>query len=77
MTVSSAGFKRVVLAGLTSFTFYIPGQTLRQLGTTQGNRRFGREHFELPTFEDHNLQIYKYSWNNRELEGPLLDSITW
>ncbi|KAI8550534.1 hypothetical protein RHMOL_Rhmol06G0114600 [Rhododendron molle] len=77
MTVSSAGFKRVVLAGLTSFTFYIPGRTLRQLGTNQENRRFGREHFELPTFENHNLLVYEYSWNNRELEEPLLDSITW
>ncbi|KAI8551024.1 hypothetical protein RHMOL_Rhmol06G0152700 [Rhododendron molle] len=59
MTVSSVGFKRVVLAGLTSFTFYIPGQTLRQLGTNQKNRCFGREHFELPTFDHHNLQAYE------------------
>ncbi|KAI8568262.1 hypothetical protein RHMOL_Rhmol02G0184300 [Rhododendron molle] len=29
MTVKSAGFKRLILAGLTSFTFYIPGRTLR------------------------------------------------
>ncbi|KAI8563790.1 hypothetical protein RHMOL_Rhmol03G0136400 [Rhododendron molle] len=55
MTVSSARFKRVVLAGLTSFTFYIPGWILCQLGTNQDNRRFGREHFELLTFDDHNL----------------------
>ncbi|KAI8559978.1 hypothetical protein RHMOL_Rhmol04G0219000 [Rhododendron molle] len=59
------------------FTFYISGRTLRQLGTNQENRHFGRECFELPTFEDHNLQVYEYSWNNRELEGPLLDSVTW
>ncbi|KAI8534994.1 hypothetical protein RHMOL_Rhmol10G0140500 [Rhododendron molle] len=61
MAVSSAGFQRVVIAGLSSLTFYIPGRTLRQLGTNQENRHFGRERFELPTFEDHTLQVYEYS----------------
>ncbi|KAI8535787.1 hypothetical protein RHMOL_Rhmol10G0201200 [Rhododendron molle] len=77
MTVNSAGFKRVVLAGLMSFTFYIPGRTLCQLGTSQESRCFGKERFELPTFDDHNLQAYEYSWSNREQEEPLPDPITW
>ncbi|KAI8550575.1 hypothetical protein RHMOL_Rhmol06G0117800 [Rhododendron molle] len=77
MTVNSVGFKRVILARLMSFTFYIPGRTLRQLGRNQENRCFGRERFGLPTFDSHNLQAYKYSWNNRELEEPLPDPITW
>ncbi|KAI8542654.1 hypothetical protein RHMOL_Rhmol08G0154900 [Rhododendron molle] len=77
MTVNSVGFKRVILAGLTSFTFYILGQTLRQLGRNQESRCFGRERFGLPTFDSHNLQAYQYSWNNRELEEPLPDPITW
>ncbi|KAI8568951.1 hypothetical protein RHMOL_Rhmol02G0240600 [Rhododendron molle] len=77
MTVNSAGFKGVVLAGLTSFTFYVPGRTLRQLGTSQESRCFGRERFELPTFDSHNMRAYEYSWNNRELEEPLPDPITW
>ncbi|KAI8572061.1 hypothetical protein RHMOL_Rhmol01G0169200 [Rhododendron molle] len=77
MTVNSARFKRVIFAGLASFTFYIPGRTLRQLGTSQESRRFGRERFGLPTFDGHNLQAYEYSWTNRELEEPLPDPITW
>ncbi|KAI8538536.1 hypothetical protein RHMOL_Rhmol09G0111200 [Rhododendron molle] len=36
-----------------------------------------RERFGLPTFDSHNLQAYEYSWNNRELEEPLSDPITW
>ncbi|KAI8537837.1 hypothetical protein RHMOL_Rhmol09G0055100 [Rhododendron molle] len=77
MTVKSAGFKRVILAGLTSFTFYIPGRTLRQLGRNQESRCFGRECFRLPTFDSHNLQAYEYSWTNRELEEALPDPLTW
>ncbi|KAI8572066.1 hypothetical protein RHMOL_Rhmol01G0169700 [Rhododendron molle] len=77
MTVNSAGFKRGVLTGLTSFTFYILGRTLRQLGTSQESRCFGRERYELPTFDDCNLQCYEHSWSNRELEEPLPNPITW
>ncbi|KAI8542866.1 hypothetical protein RHMOL_Rhmol08G0173300 [Rhododendron molle] len=77
MTVNSAGFKRVVIAGLTSFTFYIPEHILRQLRISQGNKRFGREHFELSAFNDHNLHVYRCSRNDRDFEEPLPDSITW
>ncbi|KAI8555049.1 hypothetical protein RHMOL_Rhmol05G0144100 [Rhododendron molle] len=66
-----------VIAGLTSFSFYIPGHVLHQLGISQGNKRFRREHFKLPDFNARNLHIYQCSWNDRELEGPLPDSITW
>ncbi|KAI8535409.1 hypothetical protein RHMOL_Rhmol10G0171800 [Rhododendron molle] len=77
MTVNSVGFERVVIAGLTSFTFYIPECILLQLGISQGNKRFGKEHFELPAFNACNLHIYRCSWNNRDLDELLLDSITW
>ncbi|KAI8572112.1 hypothetical protein RHMOL_Rhmol01G0173200 [Rhododendron molle] len=75
MSVNSARFERI--AGLTSFTFSFPGHILDQLGISQRNKHFGREHFELPDFNARNLHIYRCSWNDRELEGPLLDSITW
>ncbi|KAI8555268.1 hypothetical protein RHMOL_Rhmol05G0161800 [Rhododendron molle] len=61
MTVNSGEFKRVVIAGLTSFTFYIPRWILRRLGISQGNKRFGREHFKLPDFNARNLHVYRYS----------------
>lgn len=77
MTVNSAGFERVMIAGLTSFTFYIPRRTLRQLRRSQENRRFGMEMFKLPEFNDNNLHIYGYSWGERELEEPVPDTITW
>ncbi|KAI8560122.1 hypothetical protein RHMOL_Rhmol04G0231400 [Rhododendron molle] len=54
-----------------------PRRTLRQLGRNQESRCYGRERFRLPTFDSHNLQAYEYGWNNRELEEPLPDPITW
>lgn len=77
MTVFSAGFKRVVIAGLSFFTFYVPGRTLRQLGRTQGYKRFGAEEFELPVFDPWNLRCYKDNWENRTVKEPTPDFQTW
>lgn len=77
MTVTSAGFERVVIAGLASFTFYIPGRILRRLGMSQGNHRSGTEYFQPPDFDARNLYNYQCSWNDRVLEGPLPSFKTW
>ncbi|KAI8574625.1 hypothetical protein RHMOL_Rhmol01G0368700 [Rhododendron molle] len=65
MAMNSAGFERMVIAGLTSFTFYIPGRILRQLGISQGLNRAGVESFHLPEFTAHNLTGYKHNWGLR------------
>ncbi|KAI8529895.1 hypothetical protein RHMOL_Rhmol11G0010300 [Rhododendron molle] len=73
MTVNSTGFERVVIAGLTGFTFYIPGCIFCQLGMSQGNQRFGTEDFEPLDFDAPKLHNYRCSWNNMDLEGPFRD----
>ncbi|KAI8534992.1 hypothetical protein RHMOL_Rhmol10G0140300 [Rhododendron molle] len=55
MAVNSAGFERMGIAGLSSFTFYIPGRILRQLGISQGSHRAGMETFHTPAFIAQNL----------------------
>ncbi|KAI8542757.1 hypothetical protein RHMOL_Rhmol08G0164400 [Rhododendron molle] len=50
MVVHSAGFERMVITGLTNFTFYIPGRILRQLGLSQGQNCAGTEDFYIPNF---------------------------
>ncbi|KAI8542640.1 hypothetical protein RHMOL_Rhmol08G0153500 [Rhododendron molle] len=55
MAVKSAGYDQVVIAGLSSFTFYIPGRILRQLGISQGSHRAGAESFHVPAFTAQNL----------------------
>ncbi|KAI8530075.1 hypothetical protein RHMOL_Rhmol11G0027000 [Rhododendron molle] len=50
MTTNSVGFERVVIAGLSNFTFYIPSRILRQLGMSQNLNRVGVESFHIPAF---------------------------
>lgn len=69
MATNSAGFERIVIAGLTSFTFYIPSRILRQLGISQGLHRAGTEAFHLPTFTAQNLARYEHNWGLRQLGG--------
>ena len=77
MTLCSAGYNRVVIAGLTSFTYYIPGRTLRQLGRSQGYHRYGAEDFELPVFDGWHLLDYEDRWNNRIVREPNPGFKTW
>ncbi|KAI8542715.1 hypothetical protein RHMOL_Rhmol08G0160600 [Rhododendron molle] len=73
-------FSRIQKSGdcrIGKLHFLHSGHILRQLGISQGNECFGRERFELPDFDARNLLIYKYSWNDRELDGPLPDFIAW
>ncbi|KAI8555278.1 hypothetical protein RHMOL_Rhmol05G0162600 [Rhododendron molle] len=58
MAVISASFERMVIAGLASFTFYIPGRTLRQLGMSQGLHKTGIENFQLSNFDIQTLHNY-------------------
>jgi hypothetical protein len=39
MAIHSDGFDRMVIVGLTRFTFYIPGRILRRLSISQGDVR--------------------------------------
>ncbi|KAI8542869.1 hypothetical protein RHMOL_Rhmol08G0173600 [Rhododendron molle] len=55
MALNSAGYERMVIVGLSSFTFYILGRILRQLGISQGLNRDGVEPFHLPVFTAQNL----------------------
>ncbi|KAI8530015.1 hypothetical protein RHMOL_Rhmol11G0021100 [Rhododendron molle] len=64
MAIHFAGFERMVIAGLTSFTFYIPGRMLRQLGLSQGQNRAGTEDFCIPNFSAQTLHEY------RSLDSP-------
>ena len=69
MATNSAGFERMVIAGLTSFTSYIPGRILRQLGISQGLHRAGTEAFHIPAFTAQNLIGYEHNWGSRQLGG--------
>ncbi|KAI8568217.1 hypothetical protein RHMOL_Rhmol02G0180900 [Rhododendron molle] len=69
MATNSAGFARMVIARLSSFTFYIPGRILRQLGMSQGLNRAGVEAFHVPAFTAQNLTGYEHNWGLRQLEG--------
>ncbi|KAI8568949.1 hypothetical protein RHMOL_Rhmol02G0240400 [Rhododendron molle] len=59
----------MVIAGLSSFTFYIPGRILRQLGISQGSHQAGVETFHVPAFTAQNLIGYEHNWGLRELGG--------
>ncbi len=50
MTFHSAGYDRVVIPGMTSYTFYIPGCFLHQLGVSPGRTRARIEGFETLPF---------------------------
>jgi hypothetical protein len=76
MTVYSEGFDRVVIAGLTSFTFYIPGRVLRQLGIPQRMVCLTAGDFRLPNFNAQTLRGYKRRWSHRALEGVSPDFTT-
>jgi hypothetical protein len=76
MTVFSEGFDRVVIAGLTSFTFYIPGRVLRQLGIPQGMVRITVGDFHLPRFTAQTLNGYKRLWGDRSLQEESPDFTT-
>ncbi|KAI8547496.1 hypothetical protein RHMOL_Rhmol07G0200400 [Rhododendron molle] len=71
------GFERVIIAGLTSFTFYIPGRILRQLGISQGLHKAGIEEFHLPDFNVPSLREYRRLWRQGVLEGPSSDFVEW
>ncbi|KAI8524814.1 hypothetical protein RHMOL_Rhmol13G0179200 [Rhododendron molle] len=77
MAVNSAGFERVIIAGLASFTFYIPGRILHQLRTSQGLHRAGIEEFQLSDFNVPTLRDYRRLWRNGVLEGPSPDFVDW
>ncbi|KAI8538464.1 hypothetical protein RHMOL_Rhmol09G0106100 [Rhododendron molle] len=77
MAINSTGFERVLFASLASFTFYIPGRILRQLGITQGLQRAGIEDFQLPDFNSPTLRDYQRYWRNGVLEGPSPDFVDW
>ncbi|KAI8560173.1 hypothetical protein RHMOL_Rhmol04G0235500 [Rhododendron molle] len=62
MAAHSDGFDRIVIAGLASFTFYIPGRILRQLGISQENNRVSTGNFRLPNFNAQILGGYQRRW---------------
>ncbi|KAI8542265.1 hypothetical protein RHMOL_Rhmol08G0125400 [Rhododendron molle] len=77
MAVNTTGLERVIIAGLTSFTFYIPGRILRQLGISQGLHQAGIEEFHLPDFNVPSLREYRRLWRQGVLEGPSPDFVDW
>ena len=56
--VQTAGFYRMVIPGMKSFTFYIPMRTLRQLGVNQEVPADDSVIFELPGFNVRTLQHF-------------------
>ncbi|KAI8549190.1 hypothetical protein RHMOL_Rhmol06G0007100 [Rhododendron molle] len=61
MATNSAGFERMVIVGVSNFTFYIPGRILRQLGMSQGLHRAGIVNFHIPAFTAQNLVGYEHN----------------
>ncbi|KAI8572064.1 hypothetical protein RHMOL_Rhmol01G0169500 [Rhododendron molle] len=59
----------MVIVGLSSFTFYVPGRILWQLGISQGTHRAGMETFQILAFTAQNLTGYEHNWGLRELSG--------
>ena len=65
MTVSNMGRHRVVLAGLSGWTFYIPYRILRQLGVDQLIPSVYPEAFVAPNFNHATIQAYQRTWRER------------
>ena len=65
MAVSNMGRQWMVLAGLTSWTFYIPNRILRQLGVRQVLPPVDPENFVLPNFNFATLRAYQNNWRER------------
>ncbi|KAH7839767.1 hypothetical protein Vadar_008555 [Vaccinium darrowii] len=65
MAISNMGRQRVILAGLTRWTFYIPNRILRQLGARQVLPPAGPEDFVIPNFNVATFRAYQRNWRER------------
>lgn len=65
MAIRNMGTQRMVLAWLSSFTFYIPSHILRQLGIRQRILFGSPEEFEMPRFRAATLEAYARTWGVR------------
>jgi len=65
MAISNMGRQRVVLAGLTRWTFYIPNRILCQLGARQVPPSAGPEDFVIPNFNVATFRAYQNNWRER------------
>jgi hypothetical protein len=65
MAISNMGRQRMVLAGLTRWTFYIPNRVLRQLGARQVLPPAGPENFVMPNFNVATFRAYQNNWRER------------
>ncbi|KAH7864514.1 hypothetical protein Vadar_030429 [Vaccinium darrowii] len=65
MAISNMGRQRVILAGLTRWTFYVPNRILRQLGVRQVPPPAGPEDFVLPNFNVATFRAYQSNWRER------------
>ena len=74
--VQTAGFYRMVIPGMKSFTFYIPMRTLRQLGVNQEVPADDSVIFELPGFNVRTLQRFQLAWEDRHLYHRTLNYYT-
>jgi hypothetical protein len=63
MSVSNMGRQRMVLAGLTCWTFYIPNRILRQLGVRQ--TVLPPENFVVPNLNFATFRAYQNTWRER------------
>lgn len=63
------GFDRMVITGLTRFTFYIPSRILCQLGICQENNRVSTGNFRLPNFNAQTLGGYQRRWGLRGIQA--------
>ena len=65
MAISNMGRQRMVLAGLTRWTFYIPTRILRQLGARQVLPSVDPEDFVIPNFNAATFGAYQNNWRER------------
>jgi hypothetical protein len=63
MTTSNMGRQRVILAGLSCWTFYIPNRILRQLGVRQ--KIPPSENFVMPNHNFATFRAYQNTWRER------------
>ena len=65
MTLHSAGYGRVVIPGMSGFTFYILGRFFHQLGVSQGRTRAGIDGFNTSPFTIQRVIAFQHRWGNR------------
>jgi hypothetical protein len=65
MAISNMGRQRMVLAGLTRWSFYIPNRILRQLGARQVLPPADPENFVIPNFNAATFRAYQNNWRER------------